>query len=90
VRSAEQEFKNHESVLQDFINSKASPEQVCQASARLLMAQQVFRKQVIKNTDIKDPNAKPVLDRIEKELGIDGRGNTYGLGQPAGRRQHFQ
>jgi len=73
VRSSEQEFKNHETVLKDFMNSKASPEQVCQASARLLMAQQVFRKQVIKNTDIKDPNAKPVLDRIEKELGIDLR-----------------
>jgi len=73
VRSAEQEFKNHETVLQDFMNSKASPEQVCQASARLLMAQQVFRKQVIKTTDIKDPNAKPALDRIEKELGIDLR-----------------
>jgi uncharacterized protein (TIGR03067 family) len=73
VRSTEEEMKNHETVLQDFMNSKATPEQVCHASARLLMAQQVYRKQVIKTIDIKHPNAKPVIDKIEKDSGIDLR-----------------
>jgi hypothetical protein len=67
------ERKAYEAVLQQFMHCNATPEQVCQASARLLMAQQRFRKHIIKTTDIKDPNAKPILDRIEKEMGIDLR-----------------
>jgi len=66
-------MKNHETVFRDFMNSKATPEQVCHASARFLMAQQVYRKQVIKTIDIKHPNAKPVIDKIEKDSGIDLR-----------------
>jgi RNA polymerase sigma factor (sigma-70 family) len=72
--SLEDELKNVETVWKQFEKeSHSRPELVCNASVRLLMAQQVFRKQVAKTIDIKDPNAKPVLDRHAASLGFDLR-----------------
>jgi RNA polymerase sigma factor (sigma-70 family) len=73
VQSAENELKNFESVWKQFEERKVSPEQVCHASVRLLMAQQVFRKQIIKTLDVKDPNAKRIIDKVNEESGFDLR-----------------
>jgi hypothetical protein len=72
VRSLEDELKSHETALQQFMKGgQTPPEQVCQASARLLMAQQELRKELIKTINIKDANAKPRLERFKKRLGFD-------------------
>jgi hypothetical protein len=74
VRSVENELKNFETIWKQYEESaQAGPEQVCRASVRLLMAQQVIRKLVLKTVDIKDANATPVIDKIKEEIGIDLR-----------------
>ena len=74
VRPAEDELKNFETIWKHYEESvRAGPEPVCRASVRLLMAQQVLRKLVIKTVDIKDANAKPVIDKIKEDIGIDLR-----------------
>jgi hypothetical protein len=46
LQSVEDELKNHDTVLKHFMERQATVEQVCHASARLLMAQQAARKEV--------------------------------------------
>jgi Sigma-70, region 4 len=67
VQSLETELKNHETVLKQFIESEATPEQVCHASARLLMAQQVFRK----GFDFTMNDVKLAGPRLKDQLGFD-------------------
>jgi RNA polymerase sigma factor (sigma-70 family) len=46
LNSVADELKNHDAVFKQFFERQATVEQVCHASARLLMAQQVARKEV--------------------------------------------
>jgi RNA polymerase sigma factor (sigma-70 family) len=71
VQLVENELKSHETLWQQFMKSKATPEQVCHASARLLMAQLKFRKELGKRFTIKDANVKPHIDALGKEMGFD-------------------
>src|SRR5262249_41465109 len=66
VQSVEEELKNYETVLQQFMGrTVATPEQVCHASARLLMAQQVYRK----GFNFKMANVELVIARLTAQLG---------------------
>jgi RNA polymerase sigma factor (sigma-70 family) len=73
VGQPEKELKNFETVLQQFMSSKATPEEVSQASVRLLRAQHAYRKMAVPKLNVKDPGAKPLLDRIEETTGVDLR-----------------
>jgi hypothetical protein len=73
VSSVEEELKNYDAVFEQFMHREATTEQVCHSSARVLIAQQVYRKGVIKTLDVKDPNAQPIVDKINKEFGFDLR-----------------
>jgi hypothetical protein len=66
VTAVEGELKNHETVLQQFMDRKATTEQVCHASVRLLMAQQVFRKEF--KLQIADERA---LAGLRDQVGFD-------------------
>jgi hypothetical protein len=71
VGSVEEELKNYETVFEQFMHREATTEQVCHSSARVLMAQQVYRKGVVKTLDVKDPEAQPIVDKINKDYGFD-------------------
>jgi hypothetical protein len=67
VQALEKELKNYETVWKQFTEREATPEQVCHASARLLMAQQHFRKKF----DFKLAIDERMLARLKDELGFD-------------------
>jgi RNA polymerase sigma factor (sigma-70 family) len=71
VGSLEEELKNSDTVFEQFMHREATTEQVCHSSARLLMAHQAYRKEVIKTLDVKDPNAQPIIDKMNKDFGFD-------------------
>ncbi len=73
LQSVETELKNFNTVWKEYEDHKASPEQVCHASVRLLMAQQDFRRHILKTIDIKDPEAKRGLDKLREDIGMDLR-----------------